>query len=285
MDSQNAVSQAVASELDLTGQILKNSKDVLLNRGMDWATAILIFIIGYIICRYIRRGVRHLLERSNVDPSARSFISEIVFFFFLAIVTLFALGTAGFNAGTLAAAFGGIGLAIALGLKDNIGNVASGIFILIFRPFRVGDYVKTSVGEGTVKDIRIMYTVLSTLGNQMIVIPNSSLTNSSIKNYSYNDVRNLEYTFSVGYDTDLRACLAILRKVFTESPYIVDKEGLVIYISEMAASSINIYVRASVARPRYFEAMNELYVEVKEAFDREGIEIPFPQIVVHTAKE
>lgn len=284
MDSQNAVSQAVASELDLTGQILKNSKDVLLNRGMDWATAILIFIIGYIICRYIRRGVRHLLERSNVDPSARSFISEIVFFFFLAIVILFALGTAGFNAGTLAAAFGGIGLAIALGLKDNIGNVASGIFILIFRPFRIGDYIKTSVGEGTVKDIRIMYTVLSTLGNQMIVIPNSSLTNSPIKNYSYNDVRNLEYTFGVGYDTDLRSCLTILRKVFTESPYIVDKEGLVIYISEMAASSINIYVRASVARPQYFEAMNELYMEVKEAFDREGIEIPFPQIVVHTAK-
>lgn len=285
MENQNAVSQAVNAELDWTGHLLNNLKDVALARGMDWITAILIFIIGYIICRYIRRGARHLLERSNVDPSARSFISEIIFFFFLAIVVLFALGTAGFNAGALAAAFGGIGLAIALGLKDNIGNVASGIFILIFKPFRVGDYIKTSAGEGTVKDIRIMYTVLSTLGNQMIVIPNSALISSPIKNYSYNDVRNLEYTFGVGYDTDLRSCLSLLREIFSESPYVLDKEGITIYISEMAASSINIYARAPVDRTKFYEAQNEIYIAVKAAFDREGIDIPFPQLVIHTAPD
>lgn len=282
METQNAVSQAVNAELDWTGQLLNNLKDVALARGMDWITAILIFIIGYIICRYIRRGARHLLESSNVDPSARSFISEIIFFFFLSIVVLFALGTAGFNAGTLAATFGGIGLAIALGLKDNIGNVASGIFILIFKPFRLGDYIKTSAGEGTVKDIRIMYTVLSTLGNQMIVIPNSALISSPIKNYSYSDVRNLEYTFGVGYDTDLRSCLSLLQKIFSESPYVLDKEGITIYISEMAASSINIYARAPVERTKFYEAQNEIYIAVKAAFDQEGIDIPFPQLVIHT---
>ncbi len=281
----NAVTKVVTDEISITAKFIEDMKMFVLNKGMDIVEAIILFCIGYIICRYIRKVVEHILDRSKVDPSAKTFISDIIYFFCLAIVTIVALGTAGVAAGTLAAAFGGIGLAIGLGLKDNIGNVASGIFILIFRPFKVGDYVSIGGAQGTVKEIRIMYTNVATLSNQMIVFPNSKLISSVITNYSAFETRNLEFTFDVGYDTDLRKCIALLKEVFTANDYVLDKENLAIFVNSMAESSIKIYVRAQVDRVKYFDAQNDLYIRVKDAFDEAGIEIPFPQIVVHQAKD
>lgn len=281
----SVVTKVVTDELSITTRFMNGLKELAMTRGIDFLEALIIFIIGYIICRYIRRAVAHILEKSEVDPSAKTFIEEIIFFLCLAIVVLVALGTAGVGTGTLAAAFGGMGLAIGLGLKDNIGNVASGIFILIFRPFRVGDYIQVASNQGTVTEISIMYTMLSTLGNQRIVIPNSSLTSSVIKNFSAYDTRNLEMTFDVGYDTDLKSCVELLKKIFTEDAYVVDKEKLTIYVSGMADSSIRIYVRVAVERAKYYEAQNDLYIRVKEAFDAAGIDIPFPQLVVHQAEK
>lgn len=281
----NAVTKVVTDEIGITAKFISDLKLFALTKGLDIIEAVILFAVGYIICRYIRKAVEHILEKSNVDPSAKTFISEIIFFFCLAIVAIVSLGTAGVAAGTLAAAFGGIGLAIALGLKDNIGNVASGIFILIFRPFRVGDYIQVGSSQGTVTDIRIMYTLISTLGNQMIVIPNSSLINSVIKNYSAFETRNLEFTFDVGYDTNLPDCIALLKKIFTEDSFVLNKDNLPIYVNSLAESSIRIYVRAQVDRQKYYDAQNELYIKVKEGFDQAGIDIPFPQIVVHQAKD
>ena len=124
----NAVTKVVTDEISITAKFMSDLKMFALTKGIDLVEAIILFIVGYIICRYVRKAVEHILDKSNVDPSAKTFISEIIFFFCLAIVSIVALGTAGVAAGTLAAAFGGIGLAIGLGLKDNIGNVASGIF-------------------------------------------------------------------------------------------------------------------------------------------------------------
>lgn len=281
----NAVTKVVTDEIGITAKFISDLKLFALTKGLDIIEAVILFAVGYIICRYIRKAVEHILEKSNVDPSAKTFISEIIFFFCLAIVAIVSLGTAGVAAGTLAAAFGGIGLAIALGLKDNIGNVASGIFILIFRPFRVGDYIQVGSSQGTVTDIRIMYTLISTLGNQMIVIPNSSLINSVIKNYSAFETRNLEFTFDVGYDTNLPDCIALLKKIFTEDSFVLNKDNLPIYVNSLAESSIRIYVRAQVDRQKYYDAQNELYIKVKEGFDQAGIDIPFPQVVVHQAKD
>lgn len=278
-----SVTEAVETKIDITTQILNSLKDFALTKGIDICVALIIFGVGWFICRQIRRVVEHVLDRSNVDPSAKTFVSEVVFFFCLAIVAIVALGTAGVGAGTLAAAFGGIGLAIGLGLKENIGNVASGIFILIFRPFKVGDYIKVGSNDGTVKEITIMYTYLSTLGNQVIVIPNSSLTSSVIKNYSAFDTRNVEYTFGVGYDTDLKECVELLRDLFMKSPYVIDKNTILIYVASFGDSAINIYVRATVDRTKYFEALNALFIEVKDMMDAHHIDIPFPQVVVHQA--
>lgn len=270
--------------LDWTERVWDHLVDLALTKGPDFLAALIIVVIGYIICRWIRRGIYNLLARSSVEDSAVTFISELLYFFCLTIVAVMALGTLGFSTTSLSAALGGIGLGIGLALKDKIGNVASGIFILIFQPFHVGDYIDTGGFSGTVADIRIMYTELRTTGNQMIIIPNLTMTSNIVTNYSYLDTRNLELNIGVGYDTDLPACIEIMKRVITESPYVVNKETLPIYVKALGDSSITIYARAEVKRDDYFNAMNDLYIGIKKALDNAGIDIPFPQMVVHQAK-
>lgn len=282
---EQTVARSVTNSLDWTEKFLEGLKTLALTKGIDILEAILIFVIGYFICRFIKKTVNRILIRSRVEATAINFITEMAYFFSLAIVLIVALGTAGVAPGALAAGFGGIGLAIGLGLKDNIGNVASGIFLLIFQPFRVGDYIEVGTYQGNVQAVRIMYTEIATLGNQMITIPNSQLTTSIIKNSSRFDTRNIEFTFDVGYNTDLNACISLLKDLLNKSEYVLNKHNFPIYVKEMAESSIRIYVRVNVKRSLYYDAQNTLYIEVKEALDKAGIDIPFPQIVIHQSKD
>jgi small conductance mechanosensitive channel len=280
-----AAKQTVAEKISLTEQFLAKVKDFLSNQGVDILEAIIVFIIGYLICKEIKYLMKKFMARSKVDPSARSFIIEAVYFICLLFVAVTALGMAGISTTSLAAALGGIGLAIGLAMRDNFSNVASGLFILVFRPFNVGDYISVNGVEGTVTAILIMYTRVRTLGNQMIVLPNNSLTNNVIKNYSYYDTRNLEITVDVGYDTDLKQAMTLLQTIFDKSPYVVEKDRTTIYISEMADSSIRIYTRSAVRASYYYEARSAIFTEIKEVLDKAGIDIPFPQLVIHQAKD
>ncbi len=273
----------VGKPVDWTERLWNHLMDLAMTRGVDIVQALVIAFIGYMVCRWIRRVVRNMLIRSTVEDSAVTFVTEIVYFLSLIVVAITALGTAGVSTTSLSAAIGGIGIGIGLAMKDQFGNVASGIFILIFKPFRVGDYITAAGNSGTVSNIRIMSTEMKTTGNQVVVIPNVALTSGVIVNYSSMDTRNVEFNLSVGYDTDLEACVALVRKVLRASPYVLNKESLLVYVKGMDAYSIGIYAAAQVERPKYFEAMNQLYIDIKKAFEEAGIDIPFPQMVLHQA--
>ncbi len=275
----------VGKPVDWTERLWNHLMDLAMTRGVDIVQALVIAFIGYILCRWIRRVVRNMLTRSTVEDSAVTFVTEIVYFLSLIIVGITALGTAGVSTTTLSAALGGIGLGIGLAMKDQFGNVASGIFILIFKPFRVGDYITAAGNSGTVSNIRIMSTEMKTTGNQVVVIPNVTLTSSVIVNYTTMDTRNVEMNLGVGYDTDLPSCVALLQRVFTENPHVLRKESVSIYVKDLGDSAVIIYARAEVARADYFNAMNDLYIAVKQALDQAGIDIPFPQVVLHQVKK
>lgn len=278
---QTVVQQVVNKPIDWTEKFMNHMQDLAMTKGLDFLQAVIIAIIGYFVCRWIRRVIHNVLARSAVEDSAVTFVTEIVYFLCLLIVALMALGTMGVSTTSLSAALGGIGLGIGLALKDKIGNVASGIFILIFKPFRVGDYINAAGNSGTVTNIRIMYTELATSGNQVVVIPNLTMTGSIVTNYSMRDVRNVEMNIGVGYGTDLPACLALLRELFSASPYVVDKDKILIYVKNFGDSSINLYICVGVERAQYFKAMTDLYIEVKQALKSHNIDIPYPQMVVH----
>lgn len=279
--NSDTVEKAVQAPMDWTERLLNHLMDLAMTKGVDLIQAGIIAFVGYCVCRWIRRVIHNVLTKSNVEASAVTFITEIMYFLCLLIVALMALGTMGVSTTSLSAALGGIGLGIGLALKDKIGNVASGIFILIFKPFRMGDFINAAGNSGTVTNIRIMYTELTTTGNQVVVIPNLTMTSSIVTNYSFLDTRNVEFNIGVGYDTDLTACVALIKKTLAESGYVRNKETLPIYIKELGDSSITVYARAEVDRAVYFEAMNALYIEIKQALDQAGIDIPFPQLVIH----
>ncbi len=280
-NAATTVDKTVAHQLTITERIFDKVQHFAETKGIDIVMAIIVLVIGYIISREIKVWTRNILKRSNVDPNAIGFITEIVYFICLLFVMTIVFGMLGISTSSLIAALGGIGLAIGLALKDNFSNVASGIFILIFRPFSVGDYIVANGVEGTVAEIAIIYTKIRTLGNQMIAVPNNTMTSSIIKNYSHYELRNLELTFDVGYDSDLRSCLHLIREEILKSAYIQDKENVTVYISEMADSSIRVYTRCQVKATDYYTARTEIIISVKEALDRAGIDIPFPQLVIH----
>lgn len=279
--NQQAIDQVVHQPLDWTEKLWNHVLDLAMTRGVDIMQALIIATIGYFICRWIRRVIHNVLTRSAVEDSAVTFITEIIYFLCLLIVALMALGTMGVSTTSLSAALGGIGLGIGLALKDKIGNVASGIFILIFKPFRVGDFINAAGNSGTVSNIRIMYTELTTTGNQIVVIPNLTMTSSIVTNYSFMDTRNVEFNIGVGYGTDLPRCVELMQGVLAGSSYVVDKTSILVYIKEFGDSSIVVYARAGVARASYFQAMNDLYIDIKRVLDTAGIDIPYPQVVVH----
>lgn len=284
-NAATTVDRTVTHQITMTERILDKIQHFAETKGLDIVMAIVVLVIGYIVSREIKVWTRNILKRSNIDPNAIGFITEIVYFISLLFVMTIVFGMLGISTSSLIAALGGIGLAIGLALKDNFSNVASGIFILIFRPFNVGDYIVANGVEGTVVEIAIIYTKIRTLGNQMIAVPNNTMTSSIIKNYSHYDLRNLELVFDVGYDSDLRSCLHLIREELIKNPYVQDKEQITVYISEMADSSIRIYTRCQVKAADYFTARTDIIIAVKETLDRAGIDIPFPQLVVHQSEK
>ncbi len=262
-------------------EMLENLAQQFVSRAFDIAIALLIGAVGFFVCRWIRKILHRILTRADVEHSAITFITDGVYYLLLLIVFLMALGTLGVSTTTLSAAMGGIGLGIGLALKDKASNVASGIFILLFHPYRVGDYVTMAGYGGTVKSIRIMYTELLTLGNQLVIIPNSTATATVVVNYSALDVRNIEFQIGVGYDTNLTECVRIMQDTILKSPYVTQPDSLKIYVDNLGDSAITVYARIGVARETYYDARHALYIDIKNALDRAGIDIPYPQIVVH----
>ena len=247
----------------------------------EMVAALFILTIGFFVCRFVRKLLLRLLTRTDVEHSAITFITESVYYLLLLIVFLMALGTLGVSTATLSAAMGGIGLGIGLALKDKASNVASGIFILLFHPYRVGDYVTMAGYGGTVRSVRIMYTELLTLGNQLVVIPNSTATTSVVVNYSAQEVRNIEFQIGVGYNTNLTECVRLIRDVISQSPYVERPEDAKIYVDNLGDSAITVYARVGVDRTSYYDARSALYTDIKAALDRAGIDIPYPQMEVH----
>lgn len=262
-------------------EMLENIAQKFVSHAFEILFALLIGVVGFFICRWIRKILHRILTRANVEHSAITFITESVYYLLLLIVFLMALGTLGVSTTTLSAAMGGIGLGIGLALKDKASNVASGIFILLFHPYRVGDYVSMAGYSGTVKSIRIMYTELLTLGNQLVVIPNSTATATVVVNYSALDIRNIEFQIGVGYDTNLTECVRLMHEVIAQSPYVTAPDAVKIYVENLGDSAITVYARIGVARETYFDARHALYIDIKNALDRAGIDIPYPQMVVH----
>lgn len=249
--------------------------------GLNVAGAILIFIIGYFASKIIRRAFRKIFEKSRVDSTISSFMLNIIYGLSLTFVALMTLTRLGVETTSFIAVLGAAGLAVGFALKDSLSNFAAGIMLLIFRHFKVGDYIEGGGVAGSVEEIHIFSTKLVTPDNKVIYVPNSSLISGSLTNYSAKETRRVDLVFGIGYGDDIAKAKAILAEILDSDERVLKEPAPQIALSELGDSSVNFVVRPWTLRENYWNLYFDVREKVKLRFDEENITIPFPQRDVH----
>lgn len=245
------------------------------------AVAAAILIVGLWIAKRLKRVLSSLMEKRGVDPLIASFLGSIAHILIAAFVLIAALGQLGIQTTSLVAIMGAAGLAIGLSLQGSLANFASGVMIIAFRPFKVGDFIEAGGAIGVVEGIQIFSTQMRTGDNKTIIVPNAGITGGTITNYSTKDTRRVDMVFAIGYDDDIKKAKQILQDIVTNDERILQDPAPVVAVSELADSSVNFVVRPWVNSADYWNVYWDLTEKVKLVFDSEGISIPYPQRDVH----
>ncbi|RGS77523.1 mechanosensitive ion channel family protein [Coprococcus sp. AF21-14LB] len=277
------VTQGVVEETMNFQKYLNDHIPDLITFGLKVVLAIVFFFIGRKIITWIRKIVRKSFERSNADKGVEQFVDSLLKFFLYAILLFSIVTKFGVESSSIAALIASGGVAIGLAVQGSLSNFAGGVLILLLKPFVVGDYIieDNHKNEGTVKEIQIFYTKLSTVDNKTIIIPNGTLANTSLTNVTAKEVRRLEIKVGISYDSDLRKAKKILAEILDREEKILKEDEVLIYVDDLADSSVQIGIRAWVKTDDYWPVRWKLLEEIKLTFDREGIEIPYPQMKVH----
>lgn len=271
-------------EIDLQ-QLAAKAQSLATEFGIDIIAALAIFIIGRWVANLITKGVRRLLERADVDATLVKFLSNIVRILLLIFVILAAIGQLGIQTTSLIAVLGAAGLAVGLALQGSLSNFAAGVLVIIFRPYKVGDYIEAAGVAGTVDEVQIFNTVMNTPDNKRIIVPNSQITGGIITNYSAHETRRVDFTFGIGYADDIDKAKKIIEEVLTSDERVLEDPAPQIVVAELADSSVNIVARPWAKAADYWGLKFDVTETVKKRFDAEGISIPFPQRDVHVYYE
>ncbi|WP_331353145.1 mechanosensitive ion channel family protein [Cellvibrio sp. UBA7671] len=246
--------------------------------------ALLIFFIGQLVAKFIARILGKVLGRTKLDRILVEFIQSLVNALLLVFVIVAALDQLGVNTNSVIAVLGAAGLAIGLALQGSLQNFAAGFMLLIFRPFKGGDFVEAAGTAGVIEKIGIFSTTLHTGDNKEVIIPNSAIYSSNIVNYSKRPTRRIDMVFSIGYEDDLRAARDIIAAIIKDEPRILPEPDTLIAVGELATNSVNFFVRPWVKTEDYWDVKFALTEKIKLAFDANGITIPFPPIHIHSSK-
>lgn len=270
-------------------QLTAEQTRIYLDQGLAWAMeggvnlllALLLLIVGLWVIRRIVAVVSAALERGPADITLTRFFTSITSIGLKTLLFISVISTLGVATTSFVAVLGAAGLAVGLALQGSLSNFAGGVLILLFRPFRIGDYIEGQGVAGTVRDIQIFHTHLTTSDNKRVVVPNGPLANNNITNYSAEPTRRVDFVFGIGYGDDLRQAKVVLEDLFKADARVLPDPALLVVVSNLGASSVDLTVRAWVNKDDYWPLKFDLTEQVKLAFDEQGVSIPFPQTDVH----
>ena len=269
-------------ELSLLEKYIEDSFPKLLDFAIDLILAVLVFAIGTRVIKWMVKIIKNSMERANIEQGVLTFISSLIRYVLYFVLVLVILSQFGVTASSVIAVLGSAGLTVGLALQGSLSNFAGGVLILLLKPFVVGDYIIENADkmEGTVAEITIFYTKLLTVDNKAIMIPNGTLSNSSIVNVTAMKKRRLDMLFGVAYDSDIKKVKEILERVAIGDEAILKDEPTNVFVSELKDSYVEVGTRGWVKKEDYWEAKWRITENVKLEFDKEGISIPFPQVEV-----
>lgn len=268
-------------DTELTNETLSSLIEVASSIGISLLLALAIIVIGRQFVKLILRLVTVAMEKSNVEDTVRIFVTNLLNTLLMILVFIAAINQLGIETTSIIAVLGAAGLAIGLALQGSLSNFAAGMIIVIYRPYKVGDYIEAGNHAGTVNDIQIFSTVLKTPDNKTIVVPNGSIMSGSIVNYSAQETRRVDLIVSCSYEDDIDQVKSVLEDILKKEKRVLKDPEPKIAVSELADSSVNFIFRPWVKRTDYLPVYYSLLEEIKKRFDQEGISIPYPQSDVH----
>ncbi len=265
------------AQIDFVGIVTKYGPNILF--------AILTLVVGLWIVKFIVSGVRKGMDKSETDKTLRSFLISLVSVLLKILVYITALGMLGVEMTSFIAILAAAGLAVGLALSGTLQNFAGGVMILFFKPFKVGHFIDAQGHMGTVKEIQIFVTILTTPDNKTVIIPNGPLATGSMTNFSREPRRRVDWTFGIGYGDDLDKAYEVLKRLLSQDDRILSDPEPFMALKELGDSSVDITVRAWVEAADYWGVFFKMNEEVYKTFDKEGLSIPFPQHDVHLFRE
>ncbi|OPL19895.1 MAG: mechanosensitive ion channel protein [Candidatus Aegiribacteria sp. MLS_C] len=252
--------------------------------GLNVLAAAAILVLGKMAASLTRKLVRRIMRKRNVDDTLTGFVSRILYAGILAFVLIAALSKLGIQTASFVAVLGAAGLAIGLALQGSLANFASGVLMIVFKPFRTGDYVDAGGASGFIDEVGIFTTTIRTLDNKKVIIPNSNITGDNITNYTARETRRVDLTAGVSYSDDIDMVKSVLMGILKEDERVLEDPAPFVGLSEMASSSVKFTVRAWVRTGDYWDVYFDTNERIKKTFDSQGISIPFPQMDVHMRK-
>ncbi len=249
--------------------------------GINIAIAILIYVIGRWVVKLVVKSVDKLMQKSKVDESLRDFAGNIISAALTIVVLIAALEQLGFDTTSVMAVFAAAGLAVGLALKDSLANFSSGVMLIIFKPFKIGDVINAAGVTGVVESMRIFNTIMRTGDNQEVIVPNSHIYGGTITNITTRETRRIDLVIGIGYDDDIATAKSTLESILSSHEKVLGDPAPTIMVLELGESSIDLAVRPWVNTGDYWAVRSDLLQTIKEEFDRQGISIPYPQRDLH----
>lgn len=274
----------------MTDQFNQGSQylETLINLFVVWGPklvgAIVALVFGLYVAGLISRAIDKAMTKKEVDPSLRPFLKSLISNLLKVLVVVSVLGMVGIEMTSFIAILGAAGLAVGMALSGTLQNFAGGVMILIFKPFKVGDFIEAQGYAGTVNEIQIFNTILKTPDNKTIIIPNGGLSTSSMVNYSTEETRRVDWVFGIAYGDDIDKAKQVLKDLLDNNPLVLKDPAFFAEVGELADSSVNFTVRAWVKSTDYWAVYFDMIQNVYRKFDEAGLSIPFPQLDVHLDK-
>jgi len=262
-------------------EIWPKVQEFLWDYGPKVVGALVTLIVGWIVAKIIRGILKKVMRRAKVDGTLIGFIANLAYIALMAFVVIAALGKLGVQTGSFIAIVGAAGLAIGFALQGSLSNFAAGVLMIIFRPIKTGDFVEAGGATGTVNEIQVFATVMTTPDNKKIIVPNSSVMGGNIVNYSALGTRRVDMVFGIGYDDDVKQAKQVLERIVAEHPLVLKDPAPVVAMAALADSSVNFNVRPWAKGSDYWTVYADVHEQVKSEFDKHGISIPYPQRDVH----
>ncbi len=272
-------------ELTQVEKLIQKLWDWGVDAGSHLLAAALIFIVGRILISFLNKLVARILERRKVDPSIQSFVKSLVSILLTVLLIVAVISKLGVETTSFAALLASAGVAVGMALSGNLQNFAGGLIVLLFRPYKVGDVIESQGETGTVREIQIFHTILTTFDNKVIYIPNGALSSGTVINYSREELRRVDWTIGVEYDTDYELVERTVRDLLATDSRILNEPAPFVALHTLADSSVNVAIRVWVKNADYWNVYFDMNKRIYAEFNKKGIGFPFPQLTVHQAKD